>query len=536
MAAENYGRRFNPYRRLREPLGIKGERQTVVVTHNPSTIGQNERLVVRFPKLGQHDVVVLGTARLAFTITLKSPDANRTVVQNLGRAIVREMIKMNGEGIMSIDDSDVQYCYLDLWKTRGERENAQYQGIDLSDEKNVTKLRIGADDGSAEEVGDSAIAKAYVNRFYIPLDFELLESQMPFYPSALSDHLEYELSFNDHSRVIQASGEALDLKTTTYRIDNICLEFEKVTQPDLARIIRGQYAGNCAVLFDRILRHRILHRNKNDSMWNININSPALSIKGVLLLFEEPRAAFKRDTEAFYNPEIQKIEVTIEGAPNQLYSQGMRPYQHWDEAKKFFAAGNKRHPEEGMVAKDLAMADVSLEEFLTTKYALWLDLRTSDDDQLHGSGRRVINNSEGITLQLTKAVQKAGPLNIYLYIIMDAQLNISDGRFKEMLKMLGRLRRPTRQSSADRLAVEKPCSLWICLKGLIVAFSSISSYYAPLYGTTRLTSSAPGSGRTLRLTSWTPASAFTIGCGAYTSFSRARQRCISSTTARLRKR
>ena len=86
-----------------------------------------------------------------------------------------------------------------------------------------------------------------------------------------------------------------------------------------------------------------------------------------------------------------------------------------------------------MIAKDLAMADVSLGEFLTTKYALWLDLRTSDDDQLHGSGRRVVNTSEGITLQLTKAAQRAGPLNVYIYIIMDAQLNISDGRYKEAL-------------------------------------------------------------------------------------------------------
>ena len=432
MAADNYGRRLNPHRRLRDPLGVKGHRQTVVVTNNPSSIDHNQQLLVRFPNLGQNDVIVPGTTRLAFTITLKSADANRTVVQNLGRAIVKKTtIKVSGHEILSIDDSDLLHCYLDLWKTNQERENAQYQGIDLSEGKNVTKLRIGAGDGNAEEVEDSAIAKAYGNRYYIPLDFELLESHMPFYPSALGDRLEYELTFNDYNRVIQASGE--NLETTSYRIDNICLEFEKVTHPDLARIIRGQYAGTCAVLYDRILRHRKISMNKKDTVWNINMNVPARSMKGILMLFEEPGAAFKRDTETFYNPEIQKIEVTIEGVPNQLYSQGMRPYQQWDEAKKFFAAGNKRHPEVGMIAKDLAMADVSLGEFLTTKYALWLDLRTSDDDQLHGSGRRVVNTSEGITLQLTKAVQRAGPLNVYIYIIMDAQLNISDGRYKEAL-------------------------------------------------------------------------------------------------------
>ena len=75
-----------------------------------------------------------------------------------------------------------------------------------------------------------------------------------------------------------------------------------------------------------------------------------------------------------------------------------------------------------MVAKDLGLADVSLGEFLTSKFALWLDLRTTDDDRLHGSGRCIQNASEGVTIQITKKAEAAGPLNIYLYIIMNAQL------------------------------------------------------------------------------------------------------------------
>ncbi|MEW8615734.1 MAG: hypothetical protein AB2610_21460 [Candidatus Thiodiazotropha sp.] len=140
---------------------------------------------------------------------------------------------------------------------------------------------------------------------------------------------------------------------------------------------------------------------------------------------------FARNTEAFYNPQITKVEVTIEGIPNQLYSQGMRAFQMWDEAKKYFAAspGCKHHPDVGTVAKDMALADVNLGEFLISKYSLWLDLRTSDDGRLHGSGRRIENASEGITIQITKKAEAAGALNIYLFVIMDAQLNIEDGRF-----------------------------------------------------------------------------------------------------------
>ena len=75
------------------------------------------------------------------------------------------------------------------------------------------------------------------------------------------------------------------------------------------------------------------------------------------------------------------------------------------------------------------MADANLGEFLTRKYPLWLDLRTSDDDRLHGSGRRKENASEGITIQITKKAEAAGALNISLFVVKDAQLNIEDGRF-----------------------------------------------------------------------------------------------------------
>lgn len=62
-----------------------------------------------------------------------------------------------------------------------------------------------------------------------------------------------------------------------------------------------------------------------------------------------------------------------------------------------------------------------MEEFLTSKYALWLDLRTPDGDQLHHNGRRVENASEGVTIWVTKEAKTAGLLNLYIYVIVDAQ-------------------------------------------------------------------------------------------------------------------
>ena len=44
-------------------------------------------------------------------------------------------------------------------------------------------------------------------------------------------------------------------------------------------------------------------------------------------------------------------------------------------------------------------------------------------------GRRIENASEGITLQIEKKAETAGNLNAYIYLIMDAQLNIQNGQF-----------------------------------------------------------------------------------------------------------
>ena len=186
MASSKFGRKLNPYRSLREPLGVKGERQSVVISNNPSSIDQNQQLLVRFPNLGKDDVIVHGTARLAFTITLNSEDANRTVVQNLGRAIVKKLtIKINGNEVMSIDDSDVLHCYNDLWKTVPERANGHYQGIDASDNRNTTRIRVDAGNRDSSVAADKAIADVFGDRFFTPLDFELLESHIPFYQSSI---------------------------------------------------------------------------------------------------------------------------------------------------------------------------------------------------------------------------------------------------------------------------------------------------------------------------------------------------------------
>ena len=137
-----YRNKLNPERSLRTPKGIKGTRQKVIITHNPSEIDQAQFLLVRFPNLGSDDVIIPGTANLSFNIELSSTvDANRTLVSNIGRAIVKKLaVKFEGNEILSVDDFNIFACYRDLWKTKSEKRNAIQQGIISSGGAQITAL------------------------------------------------------------------------------------------------------------------------------------------------------------------------------------------------------------------------------------------------------------------------------------------------------------------------------------------------------------------------------------------------------------
>ena len=47
--------------------------------------------------------------------------------------------------------------------------------------------------------------------------------------------------------------------------------------------------------------------------------------------------------------------------------------------------------------------------------------------------RKIENASEGITLQIEKKPKTDGALNAYIYLTMDAQLNIQNGAFVSTL-------------------------------------------------------------------------------------------------------
>ena len=101
-------------------------------------------------------------------------------------------------------------------------------------------------------------------------------------------------------------------------------------------------------------------------------NQSVRSLRASLLLFLDKRHDFANKNEEFYNPSIKKILVTINGTPHQLFAAGLQARDIYPELRKYFYK---------------EQSNVAWEEFLTTKYGLWIDTRSSTDNTLQGSDR-----------------------------------------------------------------------------------------------------------------------------------------------------
>ena len=127
------------------------------------------------------------------------------------------------------------------------------------------------------------------------------------------------------------------------------------------------------------------------------------SLQGLLLLFFDKRNDFANKNEEFYNPNIKEASVIIDGIPHQLFAGGLLVRDIYPEIKKYFYKEN---------------SDVTWEEFLTTKFGLLIDTRSSTDNTLHGSGKAV---EKGILLQIEKVPETSnGDITCYVFSLEDA--------------------------------------------------------------------------------------------------------------------
>ena len=181
----------------------------------------------------------------------------------------------------------------------------------------------------------------------------------------------------------------------------------------LAEEAKSVYITGKDFAYDHVSRAKVVPLDKAETRKNIKVDATRRSMKGILLLFVEPYAGGTRDSEKYIFPDLKKISVTINDSPNMLYNNGIESRDIWSEVSRFFMK-EKYKPQH-----------MTWEKFHTGyKFGLLIDLRSVESQEMHGSGLRLVNSTDGVHLEIERYAKGTGPVNCHVFIISDAQFNI----------------------------------------------------------------------------------------------------------------
>ena len=227
---------------------MKAPRSVKRITFNPSEANPSETLYVHVPKLNKNEVLVPGSLALRFDIDLSGGHANNFLVQNVSRALVRQMtLKFGGTTLEETVDYDVYKTFSDLFLPGEKRDNMVPEGIQSED---LCKIRSGAGDAKTSGVdADKKRNEVYGKKYRINLDHQILTDHGIFYPQALYNDLVFEVTLAPASQVVKGS----DSTKLKYKLTNIQLEYEMIHSENLAEEAAGIYASGKEFAYDHCL-------------------------------------------------------------------------------------------------------------------------------------------------------------------------------------------------------------------------------------------------------------------------------------------
>ena len=162
-----------------------------------------------------------------------------------------------------------------------------------------------------------------------------------------------------------------------------------------------------------VMREEVVPFSKDvNPLLNICVNLQRRSLKVILLLFIEPYTGGDRDSEKYFNPDITKVSVRVNGSPSRVYNNGIEGKDMWQEISRFFA--NQKGKRNMTLTKS----------YTNNKFGLLIDLRSMEDNTMHGSGTRLVNTKDGVHLEIERKASGSGDVKCHVYTISDTQMNI----------------------------------------------------------------------------------------------------------------
>ncbi|CAB3994701.1 Hypothetical predicted protein [Paramuricea clavata] len=401
-------RELQPGFRRSRMTSVKGPRTRSVVTFNPTTISPGEELYINIPKLKPDSCLVPGSLALLFDF--KNSNTKSHFNNNLSKLIAKRLqIKVAGETAYDCSGESLYEIYKDLWLTLGDRKKMTKQGLAS---ENLRKLISGDDSGvkvgDAGKVADALLHSVYGSKLRKPID-KIIADHGLYTPFSMNNNPMYILTLPQSDEIMTAQGgEAKG----NYKLDNLELEYETIENDALADEVSRMYSTGRSLSYKHVTLMRTGNWDKDLTIVNENINIPRKSMSAIVLLFTN---RVRTDSEEYIYPNIDKVNLTIEGVPNAVFSQGLHKNRFFEEAKRFFCP---------MCEKSMADEFMSISKFFTNGFALVIDLRSTQDDTT-GGGKKIVNTQSGVLLEIKKRATTAD-VQCNILIVSDALLNFAN--------------------------------------------------------------------------------------------------------------
>ena len=164
------------------------------------------------------------------------------------------------------------------------------------------------------------------------------------YPMGISQDIAFKITLPDASEVMDAT---VGSKPEGFTLKDVQIRFESITfnsfDPgaynednkgnNLAEDVNYEYSEGKEIFYDQ--PREVISRvfKKDSTVEVININEPLRMLDSVVILFTESDS---KDSEKYVNPEIERVDVTVEGKSNLVYERGILGMDLFREASCLF--------------------------------------------------------------------------------------------------------------------------------------------------------------------------------------------------------
>ena len=386
---------------------VKGKREKCTVTLTQTTINEGDTLYVKVPKLAVGDCIIPGSLKV--TCKLENKNTKSRFLNNIS-ALLRQSVtvKLGNTELYHNTQENEYLLYKDVWDSDQSRKCRESEGIAS---ENTRKLMSGDDSGSgsgsSSNTEDKMIADMYKDRLEIPIGHHILGVQGVCAPRALDSDFDVDIQFAMGKDIMEAQSSQ---SIAGYKVTNLNLEYEKIRSQELYDQAEQSYISG------RSIPYRFIEKpTTNTTDWlksttdvTARVNLPRRSMNAIIMLFRDDA----KDSEKFVYPNIENVDVSIEGVPNALYTKSMGKHEMYDSAKAFFCEFGKD-------------SEITPREFFKDKFALVIDLRTVEDQDIFANGREILNTQDGVAIQIKKKATTKD-LTCYMYVVSDAQVSIQN--------------------------------------------------------------------------------------------------------------